>query len=314
MKRIFIGLLWLAALVSAGAAAGKHFIPPYVPVRPILGALAGLLIFFPLAAVGLLPGAAPKRGAPVEWGWKQAVWMVIQFFALQATAQIVMFVLAMALWLAALRLGRHPAPLGLGTGPMRLGRLAPDLAYGTAAGYLVAALWSVWYIGRLGPARLRDGAAAGIAWCGAPRIAYVWAVCGVAVVGLVNVAVQRALPPSRLGASENPIMVIFTGHVWLLFLLAAGIAPFLEELVFRGGMIAALSPRLGAVWAAAITSVVFTACHAQEGWAYPPGMLVILAVAVILAWLRLRYRSIRPGILLHVLFNGAGVLAMAFGR
>jgi membrane protease YdiL (CAAX protease family) len=314
MKRIIIGLLWLAAFVSTGAAFGKHFIPPYMPVRPILGMLMGLLIFFPLAAVGWLPGAGPKRGAPVEWGWKQAVWLVIQFFALQAVAQVLLLVLVLAAWLTALRLGRHPAPLGLGGGPMLMGRLAPDLAYGTAAGYLTAALWSVWYIGRLGPARLRDGAATGIAWCPAPRVAYLWAVGGLAVVGLVNVVVQRLLPPSRLGASENPIMVIFTGHVWLLFLLAAVIAPFLEELVFRGGMIAALSPRLGAVWAAAITSAVFTACHAQEGWAYPPGMLVILTVAIILAWLRLRYRSIRPGILLHVLFNGAGVLAMALTR
>ena len=96
--------------------------------------------------------------------------------------------------------------------------------------------------------------------------------------------------------------------------LAAGLAPFLEELVFRGGMIAALSPRQGAFWAAVATSVVFTACHAEEGLTYHAGLLVILCIAVALAWLRLKYQSIRPGILLHVLFNGFSVLALAFTR
>jgi membrane protease YdiL (CAAX protease family) len=99
-----------------------------------------------------------------------------------------------------------------------------------------------------------------------------------------------------------------------LFLLAAVVAPFLEELVFRGGMIAALSPKFGVFWAAAVTSIVFTGCHAEETWAYHPGLLVILVIAVLLAWLRLKYRSIRPGILLHVMFNGISVLALAFSH
>jgi membrane protease YdiL (CAAX protease family) len=37
-------------------------------------------------------------------------------------------------------------------------------------------------------------------------------------------------------------------------------------------------------------------------------------IAVLLAWLRLKYRSIRPGILLHVMFNGISVLALAFSH
>jgi membrane protease YdiL (CAAX protease family) len=312
MKRILFGLLWLAALAVAGAAIGGH-----VPAHALamaglkistcqLGALAGGLVFFFLAGVNALPGARLRGGSPVEWGWKQAVWMIAQFFTMQAAAQVTLAVLAVLSVPLAARLHVKPPPLG-----------ASDLAvWAVVAGYLAAGWWSFWYIGRLGPARLADGSPAGIGWRAAPGQAYLAALACLPVVGAASVVVQHWLPPDKAGQT-NLFQQIFGPQDWkiaALFLMAAVVAPFLEELVFRGGMIAALAPRLGAAWAAAITTMVFTACHAEEFATYHAGILVILTVAVLLAWLRLTYGSIRPGILLHILFNGVGVLMMALGR
>jgi membrane protease YdiL (CAAX protease family) len=249
-----------------------------------------------------------------RWGFAQAVWLVVQFFAMQVATQIVVVVVLVVARLVAVRLGRHVPALDFHDGMAGLGGL---VVLATVAGYLAAAWWSVWYIGRLGGERVRDGGPAGIGWRPAPGGAYVAAVGCLVAVGAASLVVQHVFPPPANEAAKNIIVQIFGGAAWkigVLFVMAAVLAPFTEELVFRGGMIAALSPRLGAVWAAVATSVVFTMCHMEETWSYHAGMLVILSIAVALAWLRLRYRSIRPGILLHVLFNGFGVLALALGR
>jgi membrane protease YdiL (CAAX protease family) len=310
MKRILFGVLWLAALAAAGAALGHRFVPPHLVAAGLkitgagVGGLLGGLLFFVLAGVNALPGARLRRGAPVVWGWRQAVWMIVQFFTMQAAAQIALAMLAL--------LGARLAPRLHVT----LAGAAGDLAVGAVvAGYLAAAWWSFWYIGRLGPARLADGSLAGIGWRAAPARAYLAAAACLVIVGAASIVVQHVLPPGKTGA-DNPFAQIFGPQPWkiaALFLIAAVVAPFLEELVYRGGMIAALAPKLGGVWAGAVTSVVFTACHAEEFSSYHPGILVILVVAVLLAWLRLTYGSIRPGILLHVLFNGIGVAMMALG-
>jgi membrane protease YdiL (CAAX protease family) len=114
---------------------------------------------------------------------------------------------------------------------------------------------------------------------------------------------------------NNPIEQIFGTRGWgivALFVLAAGVAPVTEELVFRGGVLSALAGPCGTIWAAVITTVLFTVAHAEEYVFYLPGLAVIGAVAVVLVWLRITFKSIRPGILLHVLFNGLSIIAVAF--
>jgi membrane protease YdiL (CAAX protease family) len=311
MKRIFFGVLWLAALGAIGLAVGKHGLPHPIAAAglqipgKVLGGLTGGLLFFFLAGLNLLPGARLRRGEPVAWGWRQAVWMVVQFFTMQAAAQTLLSLAVFLFLLAAPRL--HVTP------PKDLSGILIVVA--TASGYVAAGWWCVWYVSRLGWARLTDGSAAGIGWRAAPLEAYAAAFACLLVAGAAGAAVQHFLPPGK--NASNLFEQIFGPQTWkiaVLFVIAAIVAPFLEELVFRGGMIAALSPRLGAFWAAAVTCVVFTGCHAEEFLTYHPGLLVILVIAVLLAWLRLKYRSIRPGIFLHVLFNGMGVVMMALGR
>ena len=50
--------------------------------------------------------------------------------------------------------------------------------------------------------------------------------------------------------------------------------------------------------------------HAPQKIYYPPGFLDVGLVAVAAVLLRLKYHSIRPGILLHILYNGGSMLAV----
>jgi membrane protease YdiL (CAAX protease family) len=97
--------------------------------------------------------------------------------------------------------------------------------------------------------------------------------------------------PSHAGA--------FAGNVAVFCLLA----PFVEELLFRGVGYSLLRP-LGAAPAILVVGLAFGAWH---------GLLVALLILVpfgwLLAYLRERTDSVVPGMVVHALFNGAAIAA-----
>jgi uncharacterized protein len=97
--------------------------------------------------------------------------------------------------------------------------------------------------------------------------------------------------PSHAGA--------FAANVAVFCLLA----PFVEELLFRGVGYSLLRP-LGAAPAILVVALAFGAWH---------GLLVALLILVpfggLLAYLRERTESVVPGMIVHALFNGAAIAA-----
>ncbi len=86
--------------------------------------------------------------------------------------------------------------------------------------------------------------------------------------------------------------------------LVAFVAPFAEELAFRGIVLPVLGARWGA-WPAVVTSAAVFAAYHFSAWMFAPTF--VLGVA--LAWLAWTRRSLWPAICLHVLYNGAAVAA-----
>jgi membrane protease YdiL (CAAX protease family) len=85
------------------------------------------------------------------------------------------------------------------------------------------------------------------------------------------------------------------------------VAPFVEELTFRGLGFAVLRP-FTALVAVTGTAIAFAAAHGLvEGF---PGLFIF---GVALAILRLRTESVYPGMFVHAFFNSAA-LALAFVR
>jgi membrane protease YdiL (CAAX protease family) len=265
----------------------------------VVGLDAGAAVFLAATLLDWLPGVRSSRTP--RWGLAQAFWLVAGFVIMQlAGALACAFAIKGIVWLA-----------------VHSGHVAPpahDSVLATVvAGYLTSALWSLWYIGRLGPARLRDGAATGIAWRRAEGAAYFTAMLFAALIIVMVVVLVHVFPPNMAAVRNMPSAKVFGAPGWpaaILVLLAVFLAPPVEEYVFRGGVFAALASRVSPLWAGVITTAVFMAVHAPEKIYYPAGFIDVGLMAAAAAWMRVKFGSIRPGILLHVLYN-AGLLFAA---
>lgn len=95
-----------------------------------------------------------------------------------------------------------------------------------------------------------------------------------------------------------------TMEIALAFLALVVIAPFSEEIVFRGMLLPAFSKKTGIVAAVIITSILFGLLH-------PPvnAMIVIGVFAPFLCWAYIYTKSIWPAIFLH---SSKNLIAFAF--
>ena len=102
---------------------------------------------------------------------------------------------------------------------------------------------------------------------------------------------------------------VSVGMRLLLALLVVCVAPFVEELVFRGVLLSGLASRMPIGWAMLVSAVVFGCVHLPDfrfAW-YPVPALVILGL--VSAWLRVRTRSLWPSITLHATNNFIAAIA-----
>ena len=129
---------------------------------------------------------------------------------------------------------------------------------------------------------------------------------GYLVAGVVlSVALQgfaHLLPMPK----ELPIDRFFqtSSEAWILSLFGMTLAPLMEELFFRGFLYPVLARRLGVGVAVVLTAIGFGLVHApQLGRAWGP-VLVIFAVGLALTITRAVTKSVAPGFLMHVAYNG----------
>jgi uncharacterized protein len=86
---------------------------------------------------------------------------------------------------------------------------------------------------------------------------------------------------------------------------AVFIAPFCEEIFFRGFVFAGLLRGTNVVWATLVATVLFTLVHGDIGSAVP-----LFVIGLMLAVIRWRTGSVWPGIGLHMLNNAIAAVAV----
>jgi membrane protease YdiL (CAAX protease family) len=91
------------------------------------------------------------------------------------------------------------------------------------------------------------------------------------------------------------------------FVLFALIAPFVEELTFRGSG-QSLLRFLGRTPSILLVGIAFGVAHGLV-----EALLVLVPFGIALAWLRDRTGSVLPGMLVHALFNGAALALIVVG-
>jgi len=119
-------------------------------------------------------------------------------------------------------------------------------------------------------------------------------------VGLQGLAHLLPMP------KELPIDRFFqtTQEAWVLALFGMTLAPLMEELFFRGFLYPVLVRRLGVGGAVLLTAASFGLIHApQLGRAWGP-VLVVFLVGLTLTIVRSVTKSVAPGFLMHVAYNG----------
>jgi membrane protease YdiL (CAAX protease family) len=85
------------------------------------------------------------------------------------------------------------------------------------------------------------------------------------------------------------------------FVLFAAIAPFVEELTFRGAGQSLLG-FLGRVPSIALVGIAFGLAHGLV-----EALLILVPFGIALAWLRDRTDTVLPGMVVHAVFNGAAL-------
>jgi membrane protease YdiL (CAAX protease family) len=313
MKRLAAGLGWLLLLLLLGALVGISFgtaLLQHMPPRSLAlrllggGAAAGADIFLFGLCFAFLPGVRRAPGTAQKLGLAQGVWAVLGYAATMLAASLLInIVLGVVDAVLIVHHARHLIDFS-GGAYLLTNFLAVEVA---------VTLFTINYLHRFSPAQREDGGATGIAWCPAPRRAYAAAcLLAVAIIALV-IGMYHLVPPDMARLQNLPMAKLFSlsGPALLLpILIATLVAPVLEEIIFRGIGFAGLAARFGTVWAAIVSVLLFVAVHAPQKIYYLPGFLDVGLVALAAVLLRLRYRSIRPGILLHILYNGGSMLAV----
>jgi membrane protease YdiL (CAAX protease family) len=139
---------------------------------------------------------------------------------------------------------------------------------------------------------------------------------GLAVAVAVSIFVWEAVisalplpesPGKEQGITNVPWEPAHAGAFAANLVLFAVIAPFVEELTFRGAGQSLLS-FLGRWWSIILVGVAFGLAHGLV-----EALLVLVPFGIALAWLRDRTDSVMPGIFVHGLFNATALIAIVLG-
>ena len=177
------------------------------------------------------------------------------------------------------------------------------LAVAALTGLLLVATW-LFAVRRHGARWRTLGLAAPV---GASQIA-LSAACLALSIGFLVVFVSLAerfgpdiLVPEPIDADRLGSGVFLAANVAIVVL----VGPFAEEVFFRGFLLTALMPSVGAFRAAALASALFAAGHIDVGVMVP-----FFFTGLLLSWLYVRTRSIWPPMLAHAGQNMLAIIGL----
>jgi len=120
------------------------------------------------------------------------------------------------------------------------------------------------------------------------------------------------LPPILPDTNQFPLENLFNsrGAAYAIGAFAVLVAPFMEELIFRGVLFGIFEARVGLRFAILITALLFGGLHVPEYWGAWNHMLLIFFVGLVFSLARGRSGSLAPSVFLHVGYNGSMMIAL----
>lgn len=133
------------------------------------------------------------------------------------------------------------------------------------------------------------------------------------LMGGVLLAAAIELAPRVLPEKQSfPLERLFTSPAaaYTLGAFAILIAPFMEELIFRGVIFSVLERRTELWFTIVCTAVLFAGLHVPEYWGAWNHALLILVVGLVFSLARGLTGSLTPSVLLHVAYNAAQIAVL----
>jgi membrane protease YdiL (CAAX protease family) len=183
---------------------------------------------------------------------------------------------------------------------------------GTGLGNLGTAVLLFWLYRRLGVGI----AGAGLGRPSRPVVKLVLRTAiGLFVVSILHDLLFTAVFHRQPISNVEPLLeaLLGSGRRWPaaigLALVVVGIAPVVEELVYRGVLYRAFRDRAGVGWGILGSSLGFAIAHFE-----PDHLLPLILIGAALAWISERTGSLRPAILVHAIYNGLSLGLYFAGR
>jgi membrane protease YdiL (CAAX protease family) len=249
-----------------------------------------------VTAPSATPGEGLPQAAPPPWG----AWDLGLFLAFFLFAFLVFPVLGLAVYAALRPIGGWRASVNDLAGNPLFMVAAQSISYVLLLAY-VYTLVVIKY-------RLRFWT--GLKWRPpTAREAFQFALGGV----LLGFLIARAphLLPDR---EDFPLERLFSspGAAYALAFFAIVVAPFMEEVIFRGVLFAFFERLAGLRFAISGTALLFAGLHVPEYWGAWNHALLILVVAAALSLARALTGSLAPSVILHLAYNASMMAALFF--
>ncbi len=236
------------------------------------------------------PGVEQPEAHPSRLAREDPVWNLVDVVWIAVVAFLASVVLGTVAGLIAMRV---PALRSLT--PSQLAHEPRVIVPAQLAAYVVVVLFMYLIVRARVPNFLRA-----VRWQW-PRTAVAFVAVGVALAFLVMMA-QTVLPMPK----SVPFDLYFQNRTgaWLMAIFGTAVAPFVEEMFFRGFLYPALARSLGVIASVLLTALGFALLHqGQLAHAWVP-LSLLFAVGLVLTAVRARTGSVAPGWLIHVSYNG----------
>jgi hypothetical protein len=135
---------------------------------------------------------------------------------------------------------------------------------------------------------------------------------GCLVGGALLTAAIALLPPLLPDATQFPLESLFNSRAaaYAIGAFAILVAPFMEEIIFRGILFGIFESQIGLRFAILITAILFGGLHVPEYWGAWNHMFLIFLVGLVFSLARGRSGSLAPSVFLHVGYNASMMIAL----
>lgn len=133
--------------------------------------------------------------------------------------------------------------------------------------------------------------------------------------GILLAIAIRFAPTVLPDRQDFPLERLFSSReaAFAVGAFAVFIAPFMEELIFRGVMFSIFEHHMGLRFAVASTAVLFAGLHVPEYWGAWNHVLLIFIVGLVFSFARGITGSLVPSVILHLAYNATLMSGLLFG-